>query len=289
MSANGHRPFGGRRAILVTQHGKEAAIGPIFRASLGLEVAAARGIDTDLLGTFSGEIERPGSMDEVLRRKAELGLERGDYDIAIASEGSYGPNPALPFIGAGLEKIILIDRISGLVAVEREIELSPSFHVMDGQHGTDIDPFLHRGGFPGHAMIVKPLDPAGPGTQVFKGLTDRTALDAAVDEAIRVSSSGRFRVESDLRAHLNPTRMATITRLAERFAARLLNACPGCGSPGWGLIATESGLPCSACGEPTARVRAEVFGCFVCDCRETRSRPDGLAEASPGDCALCNP
>ena len=46
-------------------HGKERVIAPVLFERLGLRVEVAKGIDTDQLGTFAGEIPRVGTMLEV--------------------------------------------------------------------------------------------------------------------------------------------------------------------------------------------------------------------------------
>ena len=66
--------FSGRRAALATMHGKEAAIAPAFRDRLGLVLETPQVIDTDALGTFTGEIPRVGSMRKTAIAKARLGM-----------------------------------------------------------------------------------------------------------------------------------------------------------------------------------------------------------------------
>lgn len=53
-------PSLGLPVALATKHGKEAAIGPALAASPGLRVVVAAEVDTDRLGTFTGEVERLG-------------------------------------------------------------------------------------------------------------------------------------------------------------------------------------------------------------------------------------
>ncbi|MBU3646369.1 MAG: hypothetical protein FGM49_06150, partial [Candidatus Nanopelagicaceae bacterium] len=65
-------PYRGTTAAIATKHLKEQIIAPIFvELGVSLEVAA---VDTDLLGTFTGEIEREGTPKEVAIRKARLGM-----------------------------------------------------------------------------------------------------------------------------------------------------------------------------------------------------------------------
>ncbi|MBM3504468.1 MAG: hypothetical protein FJX65_11400 [Alphaproteobacteria bacterium] len=59
-----------RRAVLATMHGKERVFARPLRVALGLELVVPEGLDTDRLGTFSGEVERVGSPWEVAIRKA---------------------------------------------------------------------------------------------------------------------------------------------------------------------------------------------------------------------------
>jgi hypothetical protein len=53
--------YSGGTAILTTKHGKERAIGPALTAAVGLRVLPVSA-DTDALGTFTGEVERPGDI-----------------------------------------------------------------------------------------------------------------------------------------------------------------------------------------------------------------------------------
>jgi len=48
--------FAGRRIALLTQHGKERVIGPVFDRALGCRVERVAGYDTDLLGTLGERI-----------------------------------------------------------------------------------------------------------------------------------------------------------------------------------------------------------------------------------------
>jgi hypothetical protein len=83
--------------------------------------------------------------------------------------------------------------------------------------------------------------------------------------------------------------MRHIARLAKRLAARLTRRCPDCGTPGYGAVAAERGLPCAACAAPTDWVAALVDGCARCARRRPRPRDDGLRATGPAHCARCNP
>ena len=89
-------PYAHERIALATIHDKDRAVAPPFRRVLGAEVVVAADINTDTLGTFSGDIPRPGPLVETCLTKAEMAFAATGLDCAIASEGSYGPIERLP-------------------------------------------------------------------------------------------------------------------------------------------------------------------------------------------------
>ena len=95
-------------------------------------------------------------------------------------------------------------------------------------------------------------------------------------------------LQTELRAHANPTRMEMIRLAAEDLVKILRSPCPACGAPGFWLVEHIAGLPCGDCGAPTREARAEVQGCLKCAHRETRERTD-RQHADPGRCDYCNP
>ena len=77
-------------------HAKERALAPAFRRVLGAEIVVPV-LDTDTLGTFSGEVPRPDALVETALLKADMVFEAmPDVDCALASEGSYGPIDRVP-------------------------------------------------------------------------------------------------------------------------------------------------------------------------------------------------
>jgi hypothetical protein len=113
-------------------------------------------------------------------------------------------------------------------------------------------------------------------------------LGAAYDECRALSKVGAVFAESDLRAHLNPTRMENIGTACDDLITRMLRNCPACAAPGFGIARLESGLPCSWCGEPTNDWKSEEFRCVACTHIESKPRAD-LQKADPGLCPHCNP
>ena len=276
------------RVSLASRHGKERAIARPLRHGLGAELVLATGFDTDSLGTFSGERPRLEDGATTCRRKAEAGLEETGLDLGLASEGSFGPHPSLPFLPLAIEWMTWIDRRRSLVITERLVGCRTNFDHCTAAAGADLGPWLERIGFPAHALIVRPHR-AGDEAFLGKGIQSAAELQQALRQARRCSVDGLALVETDMRAHLNPTRMAAIRRLAFRLVRRVATVCPACTSPGWGQVDALRGLPCRWCGSPTGLVRLERFGCPACDHREDRPRRDGLQAADPQHCPCCNP
>ena len=67
--------FAGRKLIIATKHKKEQVIAPVLSKALHVECVNDPTLDTDMLGTFTGEIER---IDDVLltaRNKCRMAME----------------------------------------------------------------------------------------------------------------------------------------------------------------------------------------------------------------------
>ena len=270
--------YQGLTAALATQHGKERAIAPAFAAMTGLAITVPADIDTDALGTFTGETPRPASMRDTARRKARIGMKASGQAIGIASEGSFGPHPFVPLLPAGVEMIVFIDDVRGIEVVEEAICETTNFAALDVARGADVDGFLARVGFPEHAVVLR------NGARITKGIDTRQRL-----EELLTDCGDGARIETDMRAHVNPTRMAEIGKLAERLARRMATPCPTCATPGFGILRSEAGLRCEDCGAPTALVRSIVHGCARCSHEERTPRNDGRNAASPAECPECNP
>ncbi len=279
-------PYAGQRAALATMHGKERAIAAPLQTVIGLSVMAAPEVDTDQFGTFAGEIPRRGSMRDAALAKARAGMAKTGARLGLASEGSFGPHPLIPFVAAGQELIVLVDDERDIVIAESATSERCNFDHVVVDPGDDLAPFLTRIGFPDHAVIVRPSAVEG---MIAKGVTDFSALRHLVTTLSAISPDGKARIETDMRAYLNPTRMAEIAALAGRFAGRLASLCPACQAPGFGPVRTEPGLPCADCGAATALAHTIIHGCAACAHETQWPRPDGRSHATPAECPECNP
>ncbi|MFN9547244.1 MAG: DUF6671 family protein [Cyanobacteriota bacterium] len=288
-------PYRGVTVALATRHGKERVIARALRHGLGAELLHVREVDTDALGTFCGGVPRQATALEACVAKAEAALAAGGTAHAIASEGSFGPHPHLPMLAVGMEWLVFLDRHRGLTIREQGLSDRTNFaHRLVGEAETSgpepaLGKWLAQVGFPRHALMVRAHQERAGADGVEKGLRRWEDLQVAILRAAAASSDGLALVETDMRAHCNPTRMAAIRRLSFRLVRRLASPCPACHAPGWGVVEQRPGLPCADCGLPTTLTRALVWGCARCDHEEEKSRPDGLKRADPGRCDWCNP
>ena len=252
--------YAGRVGALAARHGKERQIGPAL-VPTGLEVGVAA-VDTDTFGTFSGEIPRLGHPAEVVERKARAAMAAKGPDVGLASEGSFGPHPDVPFLTADTELVALVDARLGTVIIEQAVSVDTAADALTVTPGDDVAEFCAQVGFPAQALIVRPAD--GAFDQMTKAITDRDSLTHAISVATAASTDRKAISETDLRAHCCPKRQAVIAQAAQRLAVRLARRCPACHAPGFGAIRTEPGLPCDLCGLPTARPMAILEDCPRC-------------------------
>jgi hypothetical protein len=71
-------------------------------------------IDTEAFGTFAGDIVRQGTMLDAARAEALAAIEATGLELGLGSKGSFGPHPSVPFIPAGTEVLLCLDRKRGL-------------------------------------------------------------------------------------------------------------------------------------------------------------------------------
>ncbi len=277
-------PLKGKTAVLSTKHQKGTLIAPAMELTLGMYVTEVD-VDTDLLGTFAGEVERSDGPVETAFRKARLGLEATGEMCGFASEGSIGSDSILP--------MMVDEEIIAFVNVEDGYEVWESIRSFDITarstcvNGTEsLDAFLAGADFPRHGLIVRPSD--GSHSLVYKGIHDYEILKKSVREVRKTSSDSQVIIETDLRAHHCPSRRVNIEKAAAKLATRLRELCPACSTPGWGLVRVNRGLPCDWCATETRLVREEIFGCAKCDNEQVAQNLISKT-ADPQWCERCNP
>jgi hypothetical protein len=283
----GQHPYAGQRIGLATIHAKELAVAPPFRRVLGAEIVVAPDLDTDELGTFSGEVPRPDALVETCVLKAELAFRTLDVDCAIANEGSYGPIDAVPLLPSGVEIMAFLDRRRGIRIIETLSTHRTNWRLMRFKAGDPGVPSVAKAmGFPRYGVfVVCSSDWSHP----IKGLTTVDDVVSAMNQEANRSEDGLAVLYADMRAHRNPARMRVVRALSWKLAKRLERLCPKCDAPGFGSIGNRRGLPCEACARPTHWVHFEIDGCSACGHAETRPRKDGRKTAAKLSCRNCSP
>lgn len=269
-----------RKVGLTTKHGKEFLLRDLL-LPLDFDLIPIT-YDTDLLGTFSGEIPRTLSHQEAAIRKAQLALELGNVSIGLGSEGSIGSDSLIPFLNSDIETLAWVDKENDyqLVVTHKSFDIfvrqklvTKHFDIIELQKFFDM---------PKHAVIVK----SSNYEMVRKGISTADELEDAIAQGLSINPE--VSVETDCRAHLSPSRQQVIRECGTKLIAALNSPCPICTTPGWSVTGFEYGLPCAICSQEVRKVaRAEIYTCPKCLHSQRRSL--NLQVADPALCDHCNP
>ena len=273
------------RVVLLTQHGKESLLAPLLGQSLGWAVERVDGFDTDTLGTFTREVDRPGSQLEAARTKARTGMALAGCQRGLASEGAFMPDPLSGLFPWNVELLVAVDDVLGdeVVGMAQGPACNQTGHASDWRSAERL---AQDAGFPQHWLVVRPNGDNDP--RAIKGVNSWPALRAAFDAAQAQSAQGVVWLESDLRAMANPSRQGLIVQAGLDLARRWQSACPQCAAPGFWPVSAIQGLPCAACGSPTRERLGERWACVRCTHTENKRVTPGT-KADPARCDRCNP
>ncbi|WP_158861739.1 DUF6671 family protein [Leifsonia sp. AG29] len=272
--------FRGVTIVFATRHGKEEAAREAFADQLGARVIAPARIDTDRFGTFTGDIPRTLSPRQAALAKAQLGMVLTGTRYGLASEATY--TSTFGVLTLHHELLLFHDRESGLTVTENARVTTAGYGTATASSPEEALSAATRFGFPATAAVLS-TDADPPVHR--KGI--RTASELESIARLLLRRSPRLRVEADYRAHNNPPRRDVIRDLSYRMTNRLGRHCPDCGTPGYGAVDVQRGLPCSVCGQPTAAISADIHGCALCPRREAVPRP--AHSIDPQWCDSCNP
>ncbi len=284
-------PYAGCCFVIPTKHAKSIAIAIAlhFAEILGAGVVEYI-VDTDTLGTFSGEVERKGNALECAKEKCLLSNNRLNKDLVLtlASEGSFGPHPKMPFIPCNHEVLYLIDKKYDFHLHVSHSSTNTNYCMQTINSLEELHKFATKALFPSHALILRPNDRVCT-TFIYKGISNSEELEQIFAKCKAISNDSKVWVETDMRAHVNPTRMSVISELALKLAKRLESLCPKCSIPGWGQVDHEKGLPCRECGLATEAVKSKTLSCIKCDHIESLAIACAEKLAEPEFCFNCNP
>lgn len=277
--------FEGRRLVIATKHGKEAFLAPILEKELGVHCFILPQFDSDLFGTFSGEVERLDDAMRTARLKCEKAMEMAQCDLAVASEGSFGSHPSFYFLPADDEILLLVDKKQEASFSVRELSLDTNFNGAEVSSIDELTDFAEKAKFPTHGLILRKSKYSGE--NIIKGITDWPILKESFDHLIKSSSS--LFVETDMRAMFNPSRRKVISTAVEKLVATIKSTCPSCHFPGFSIVKIKEGLPCELCHLPTRSVISHIYTCQKCLETKEILYPNQKMVEDPAFCDYCNP
>lgn len=286
--------FAKQVAVLATMHRKETVIAPVLERELGLRVLVPTDFDTDQFGTFSREVKRAGSQLEAARAKAQQAIQLTGQTLALASEGAFGPHPAMPYLPYNREIVLLLDQQHQLEIVGEAVSTATNYSHKQVSTLEEARHFAEQVGFPQHGLVVisddRPDAPESSSAKlesvklIIKGITTEAKLTQALEQALSVAPAAWL--ETDMRALYNPQRMLVIQQATENLVAKIRQTCPHCGCPGFDIRTQRSGLPCAWCQQPTTLIQSLVYGCQRCGFEQEETK---ATQADPAYCASCNP
>ena len=277
--------FKGRNLLIATKHEKEKVIAPILERELGVKCFLTSDLDTDELGTFTGEVERKEDAIATARKKCLMAMELANCDLAIASEGSFGSHPTIFFALADEEFLLFLDKKNNLEISARELSLETNFNGLEIKTEKELQEFAADANFPSHGLILR-KSKADLG-DIVKGITTEEQLNQAFTALIL--QYGTAYVETDMRAMYNPTRMKVIEKATVKLVDRIKSICPKCETPGFGIVDRKEGLPCEQCHFPTRSTLSYLYSCQKCNFTKEDKYPNGKQFEDPMYCDFCNP
>jgi hypothetical protein len=276
--------FEGRKMLVATKHRKEVVLKPMFENALGVHCVVPE-IDTDCFGTFSGEMERKDDPLTTAKKKCLLAMDAYACDMAVSSEGSFGLHPQLFFAYADEEILMFIDRKNNLEIHAREISADTNFSGKEIHGENDLLEFALAARFPSHALILKGMN--GTKVEFKKDIVTHDGLMHAYRQLLETHEN--VYVETDMRAHCNPSRMKVIEKAAAKLLKTIQSECPDCSTPGFGITDARKGLPCGRCGAKTQGILSYIHACRHCGFEKEEFHPHKKESQDPMFCDFCNP
>jgi hypothetical protein len=286
MIDSGGSIFSGRTASIASMHKKHEVIAPVLSEDLNVNSFWDFDIDTDVLGTFSGEVERKNNPKSTAIEKCKLGLEMSGLDLGIATEASFGPHPSIPWVGAHQEIVVLVDVKNDLIISESILTLDTNFNHRWVGSESELLTFLEHCKFPSHGVIL-----IGQSNNERKEIVKNLNKETDVLDCFRSMLKRNLVIsaETDMRAMNNPTRMRIIEDATRKLCQKANSICPNCGMNGFGDFEFVSGLPCFNCQLPTGAPMSKRIRCVKCQFEVEEKFPFGKTNEDPMYCNFCNP
>lgn len=279
--------FSGRKLVIATMHGKEKIIWPLLEKNLWVKIIVPSKFNSDTFGTFTREIKRDWNQIEAAKSKLLAAMQEESIDLWIASEWSFWPHPACPFIPWNFELVLLIDLKNNyeLTWVYRTYETNFLSEYISNFHQAKI--FAQKIWFPEHGIILRNNEKDMK--NIWKDISNFNQLKEVTDKLLSKIFTKKIFIETDMRAHKNPTRMKAIKYACENLLTGLQSFCPSCKSPGYIISNIEKWLLCSQCKSATELPKYNISICKSCNYTLKEENKDYGSLADPGYCNYCNP
>jgi DNA-directed RNA polymerase subunit RPC12/RpoP len=182
--------------------------------------------------------------------------------------------------------VMLIDRNNNLEIIEGITSIETNHDQQEVKNVNDLRVFAAKAKFPSHGLILKQVA-NGNVQAIQKGIIHWESLN---DTFLRLQHPGvHVFAETDMRAHLNPTRMEVIRQATELLMKKVASRCPECHWPGFGVVEIRNGLPCKQCGSPTQLPLFKIYRCTNCGYANEHYYSTSVERADPQYCDYCNP
>ncbi|UPT67073.1 MAG: hypothetical protein M0D57_22145 [Sphingobacteriales bacterium JAD_PAG50586_3] len=260
--------------MLVTKHGKEQVIAPLLYQAFGINLTVATKVDTDLFGTFSGEVERAHNQYDTAIIKIDSARQLyPNADLLLASEGSFSPHPEAPVITVNTELIVLKN-------LQNDVEITAWYKTYNTNvesrkisTAKELVSFATAIDFPDNRIILKYKIEANSKLQAKKGASSINELVTMYDDCKTIAIDGIVEAETDMRACYNTLRMESIRLCAVNLVNAMQSQCYQCGTPGFSVAESKPGLPCEQCGMPTKSILYYLYKCKKCNFTTEKNTP----------------
>ena len=284
-------PFDNRKLFVATMHKKEVVIGPLFEKEFDCKIVTSNDFNTDAFGTFSSEVKRASTQHETLKKKIEAAHKKFGYDLIVASEGSFNPDPnTFGLLYSNVEMVMIRD-------YKNDFEISGIYKTTDTNHNNtkvktirDAEVFLENIDLSKHGVIVSYRSLKTLRTIFHKELKTKNDVLEFVENILKSHWYVDVRLFSDMRAYRNSTRMKYVGKATENLIENSLSLCPVCTAPGFVITSFVEGALCLTCGEQTNIPVRQIRVCKKCSHKTSEAYAGReIDQTATFGCAKCNP
>lgn len=255
------------KVALLTKHGKQDIVQPLFEKKWGTTVIHTERFDTDSIGSFDGRVERTMSPKDAALKKAYLSCEITGCQQGLGSEGSFFTSN---FQNVNEELIAFVDISKNIEIIAQSIQPSP-LYTITANNFEELSKYVLS--FEEQRWLLHHKG------ELLKGLN--------YQQISLLDLKWPVNLEPDFRAMYCPSRQNNIKKATFDLIFRLSSFCPNCASPNFVVKRAVTGLPCELCGYATHAVRHKVLECDVCGHEQITETTNKLAD--PFNCSICNP